>query len=92
MKIQNYRNLERSVKGFSNHRRIQMLELIKKEPELSVFEIAEKLRMEIKNVSAHLQKMAIAGLVLKRSDGVNIRHKATNLGEDVLHFLYSLGR
>jgi len=40
----NYRSLERIVKGFANHRRLQILDLLKREPELSVDQISIGLR------------------------------------------------
>jgi Mn-dependent DtxR family transcriptional regulator len=85
-----YRHLERIVKGFANHRRIQILELLKKEPELSVAEIAGKLNINFKTASEHIRRLAIAGLVLKRSDGINIRHKLTDRAENILKFLRML--
>lgn len=53
-----YRELERIVKGFSNHRRIEILELLKKEPEFSVNEISEKLNVNFKTVSEHIRRLA----------------------------------
>jgi len=44
-----YRQLERIVKGFANHRRIQIMELINNEPELSVMDISTKLKINVKN-------------------------------------------
>jgi len=79
--------LERIVKGFANHRRLQVLELLNKEPELSVQEISEKLKSEFKNISAHINKMAVAGLVMKRNEGNNVRHKLTNRGKSILQFV-----
>lgn len=81
------RELERIVKGFANHRRLQVLELLYKEPELSVQEISENLKSEFKNISAHINKMAIAGLVMKRNEGNMIRHKLTNRGKSILQFV-----
>jgi len=82
-----YRYLERIVKGFANHRRIQILEVLQKEPELSVHEITEKLNINFKTASEHLRRLAIAGLVMKRSAGLHIRHKLTNRGTTILKFL-----
>lgn len=82
-----YRELERIVKGFSNHRRIQILELLKKEPELSVAEISQKIKSNYKNVSQHISKLAIAGLVLKRTSGNNVRHRLTDRSLAILKFL-----
>ena len=84
------RQLERIVKGFANHRRIEVLELLKRSPELSVEEIAERLRIGYANASDHICKMAIAGLVAKRSDGVSVRHKLTSRAESILVFCKKL--
>lgn len=81
------RELERIIKGFANHRRLQILELLYKEPELSVGEISQKVKSDVKNVSAHLNKMAIAGLVMKRNDINSVRHKLTNRGKAILQFV-----
>jgi hypothetical protein len=40
-----YNELERIVRGFSNHRRIQIMELLQEHPELSVTDITGKLRV-----------------------------------------------
>mgnify|MGYP001568694666 CR=1 FL=1 len=82
-----YRKLERIIKGFANHRRLQVLELLEREPELSVQEISEGLKSEMKNISAHITKLAIAGLVMKRSDSQSIRHKLTKRGNIILKFV-----
>ncbi|OQX86940.1 MAG: hypothetical protein B6D55_04790 [Candidatus Omnitrophica bacterium 4484_70.2] len=83
----NYHRLERIVKGFANHRRIQILELLEKKPELSVFEIAEELDINFKTASEHIRRLAISGLIMKRSDGTNIRHRLTDRGLIILKFL-----
>ena len=85
-----YRKLERVIKGIANHRRLQILELLSEEPELSVQEIAERLKSEMKNISAHITKMAIAGLLIKRSDSKSVRHKLTKRGEIILKFVRML--
>jgi len=81
------RELERIIKGFANHRRLQVLQLLDKEPELSVQEISDKLKTEFKNISAHVNKMAIAGLVMKRHDLNMVRHKLTKRGKGILQFV-----
>ena len=84
------RELERIIKGASNHRRIQILELIKKQPELSVFEIADDLDINYKTASEHIRRLAIAGLVMKRSAGRDVRHALTDRGNIILTFLRTL--
>lgn len=82
--------MERIVKGFANHRRLEILELLQKTPELSVEEIAEKLEIGYENASDHVRKMAIAGLVMKRNQGKNVRHKLTDRAHLVLTFCKKL--
>lgn len=86
----NYRKIERLVKGFANHRRIQILDLLNKEPELSVEDISEKLQIGYENTSDHIRKMAIAGLVLKRNEGTSVLHKLTPRARTILVFCKKL--
>jgi DNA-binding transcriptional ArsR family regulator len=84
------RKLERVVKGFANHRRIQILELLAREPELSLAEISGRLRIDMKTASEHVRRLAAADLVVKRSEGRWVRHHASARGDDVLTFLRML--
>lgn len=86
-KGKSYMHLERLVRGFSNHRRIEIMELLQKNPELSVAQIANKLKINFKTASEHIRRLAIAGIVLKRADSTNVRHKLTVRGESILKFL-----
>lgn len=86
----NYRSLERMVKGFANHNRLKILELLEREPELSVADITERLKIGYENASDHIRKMAIAGLLMKRNDGPNVRHKLTQRAEFILAFCKKL--
>ncbi len=81
-----YRKLERIIKGFANHRRIQILELLRRDPELSVEEVSERLNIGYQNASDHMRKLAVAGLVLKRNVGSAVRHKLTSRAESILVF------
>ncbi len=87
MTTKTMRQLERIIKGAANHRRIAMLLLLEKEPELSVFEIAEKLNINFKTASEHTRRLAISGLVLKRNEGNTVRHKLSDNGKTILKFL-----
>jgi len=90
MKTINYHKIERVVKGFANHRRIQILDLLQKEPELSVDDITEKLRIGYENALDHIRKLAIAGLVMKRYEGTSVLHKLTPRAESILVFCKKL--
>ena len=85
-----FRQLERIVRGFSNHRRIEILDLLKKTPELSVVEISGRLKINFKTASEHLRRLAISGLILKRNDNQNVRHKVSERGKQALEFLKDL--
>lgn len=89
-KNKSYYQLERIVKGAANHRRIEILELLKKSPELSVIDISEKLNTNFKTISEHIKRLATAGFVLKRSEGPSVRHKITIRGLAILKFLRTL--
>ena len=86
----NWRKVERVVKGFANHRRLEILELLKKSPELSVDEIASSLKINMKTASEHTRRLAQAGLVLKRYEASFVRHKVTSRGLSILKFLRML--
>ena len=85
-----FRYLERVVRGFANHRRIEIMQLLDKRPELSIFEIAEELNVNFKTISEHVRRLVVAGLVMKRSDGASVRHRLTNQGGRTLKFLRTL--
>ncbi len=84
------RALERIVRSFGNHRRIEMLDLLSKNPELNLTDIASSFKINIQTASEHVRKLTISGLVMKKSQGRNIRHKLTKRGSNVLTFLQSL--
>ena len=88
--MKSYRSLERVIKGFANHRRLEILNLLQQTPELSVDDIAEKLDIGYENASDHVRKMAIAGLVMKRNEGTSVRHKLTDRAHHVLVFCKKL--
>ena len=86
----NYRKLERVVKGFSNHRRIQMLQLVSDNPDLSLYEISGKLKINFKTASEHLRRLTVSGLISKRSEGSFVHHKISQRGRTILRFLKKL--
>jgi len=90
VKNMDFKKLERTIKGFANHRRLKILELLKQEPELSVEDIAQKLHIGYMNTSDHIRKLSIANLVLKRYDGNNVRHRITERAIIFLEFCKKL--
>ena len=82
-----WRRTERIVKGVANHRRLQILDLLQKKPELSVNEIADTFKINFKTASEHIRRLALAGLLMKRNEGNFVRHKLTTRGQTILKFL-----
>ena len=84
------RQLERIVKGCANHRRIQIMSILKMEPGLSLSGISRRLKIDIRTAWAHVIRLTTAGLVLKRSEGRRVRHRLTRRAEGILTFLRML--
>jgi len=84
------RQLERIVKGFANHRRIEILELLEKKPGLSVVDISNTLKVNFKTISEHIRRLTIAGLVYKRNRGASVLHKLSPRALGILKFLRTL--
>ena len=85
-----YKYLERITKGCANHRRIEIIYFLAENPDFSVLEIASGLGVNFKTISEHIRRLAIAGIVSKRSDGTSIRHALTPRGFLILKFLRTL--
>ena len=81
---QECRHLEYVFKGAANHRRLQIMFLLHEQPELSVDDIADKLKININTAGDHIRKLAIVGLIMKRNDGQFVRHKLTIRGNNIL--------
>ncbi len=84
------RRLERIVKGFANHRRIEILELLSRRPELSLGEVSGLLEIELKTASEHLRRLTNCGLVIKRQSGRVVHHKVAPQAGRVLALLKAL--
>ena len=85
-----FRQLERLVRGFANHRRIEVMDLLEAEGELDLREIAQRCAINYKTASEHLRRLAVAGLVTKRAKGTHVLHLLSPRGKKVLVFLRTL--
>ncbi len=84
------RQLERYTKGVANHRRIEILRLIGKEPAITLEGVAVGVEANVKTVSAHTQRLLQAGLINKRYRGPNVEHTLSPYGKRMLKFLRTL--
>jgi DNA-binding MarR family transcriptional regulator len=87
---QKLRVLETTVRGFANRRRIEILMILERRSERSVVDLSEQLDINFKTAAVHIQRLASAGLIEKRSDGTRVRHTVTPRGIAVLKFLRTL--
>ena len=79
--------LEKIIKGASNHRRIEIIDVLDKLPQQTAMQLSERLNVNYKTLSEHLRRLAHAGLVEKNYRGAEVQHTLTDLGETILKFL-----
>lgn len=85
------RKLERHFKGVSNHRRIEILLLIRRRPGIIFEQIVEELGGNEKTLGEHTRRLVIAGLVQKEYAGRTVCHKVTPYGEIFTDFIRTFG-
>ncbi len=66
------------------------MEHLRDHPELSVDDVARRIKINYKTASDHLRRLAISGLVLKRNHAAAVRHKLSRQGTIILKFLRTL--
>jgi DNA-binding transcriptional ArsR family regulator len=81
------KKLERHFKGVANHRRVQILQLIAKQPNISLLGIAVGTKGNIKTVSEHTRRLALAGLIEKVYEGRDVQHKLSRYGKIFIKFI-----
>jgi Mn-dependent DtxR family transcriptional regulator len=84
------KRLEFIVRGFSNHRRIEILNFLEARPNLDLLQISRELRVNFKTCSEHTRRLAVAGLVYKQPKGQSVLHTISPRGKKVLVFLRTL--
>ena len=84
------RRLEKWIKGVSNHRRIEILDLLQRKPKLSLINISHELKVNFKTIGEHVRRLHIAELVSKHNLARDVEHELTKRGRHVLTFLRTL--
>lgn len=84
-----YRYLERLARGVSNHRRIQILDLLHREGELDLKTITHRVAVSVKTAGEHTRKLGLSGHIEKRNLGNRVMHRITDRGLLFLQFLLS---
>ena len=86
----NFRQLERIVRGFANHNRMHILNLLDENDGLDLLAIARGCGINYKTAAEHVRRLTDAGLLSKRPKGTHVHHTMTSKGKKVLAFLRAL--
>ena len=83
------KQLERYFKGAANHRRIDILFMVKRNDGIAVEEIADRLQTNFKTISQHTRSLVHAGLLNKKYRGRQVAHSLSPYGKAFLEFMKS---
>jgi len=86
-RIKTSKQLERHFKGIANHRRIDILLLVKKSAGITLEGIAEGLQCNFKTISEHTRRLAQAGLLNKQHQGRAVTHFLSPYGQKLVKFI-----
>jgi len=86
-KLKTAKQLERYFKGTANHRRIEILLLVLKNPGISLDEISESLNCNFKTISEHTRRLVQAGLLNKNYMGNMVEHRVSPYGKMFCDFI-----
>lgn len=83
------KQMERHLKGISNHYRIEILLLIDKNKDIPLDAIVEKLNANGKTIGEHTRRLFLAGLINKTHKGNFVLHSLSPYGKKFVGFLKS---
>ncbi len=86
-KIKNSKQLERHFKGIANHRRIDILLLVKSFDGITLSAIADRLDCNFKTISEHTRRLVQAGLLDKKYQGRVVSHSLSPYGHNLVKFI-----
>ena len=81
------KQLERHFKGVANHRRIAILLLVARNPNITLEAIAEGLDCNLKTISEHTRRLVQAGLINKEYRGRKVEHQVSPYGKIFYNFI-----
>ena len=86
-KIKTAKQLERHFKGVANHRRISILLLVARNPNITLELISKNLDCNMKTISEHTRRLVQAGLINKEYRGRKVEHKISPYGKFFFDFI-----
>lgn len=81
------KQMERHLKGISNHYRIEILLLISAHEKITLEEITKALMANEKTIGEHTRRLYIAGLINKKYRGKFVEHSLSPYGKTFVRFL-----
>ncbi|MFY9493443.1 MAG: winged helix-turn-helix domain-containing protein [Minisyncoccia bacterium] len=91
-KVKTAKQMERHLKGISNHYRIEILLLIARSEGITLDGIVEALDANEKTLGEHTRRLFQAGLVNKKYRGKFVEHTLSPYGKIFVNFLKSFQR
>ncbi|OGH07461.1 MAG: hypothetical protein A2171_00325 [Candidatus Levybacteria bacterium RBG_13_35_9] len=88
-KLKTPKQMERHLKGISNHYRIEILLIIDKEKDITLDGIVQKLKANEKTTGEHTRRLFQAGLINKKYQGNFVLHSLSPYGKKIVSFLKS---
>ncbi|OHA13704.1 MAG: hypothetical protein A3G49_04860 [Candidatus Sungbacteria bacterium RIFCSPLOWO2_12_FULL_41_11] len=92
MKMKTAKQMERHLKGMSNHYRIEILLLIAGSEGITLEDIVEALGANEKTLGEHTRRLYQAGLINKKYRGKFVEHTLSPYGKTFVSFLKSFQR
>lgn len=90
--IKSSKQIERHLKGVSNHYRIEILFSLYRNGVQTLEQIIETLDANPKTIGEHARRLYIAGLVTKKYKGKYVEHSLSPYGKLFVKFLDSFSR
>jgi len=88
-KMKTAKQMERHLKGISNHYRIEILLLIAERDGITLEDIIEELGANEKTIGEHARRLYHAGLLNKKYRGKFVEHTLSPYGKTFVRFLKS---
>ena len=88
-KAKTAKQMERHLKGISNHYRIEILLLIAARERITLEEIVRELQANEKTIGEHTRRLYVAGLINKKYRGKFVEHYLSPYGKTFVRFLKS---
>lgn len=89
LKLKTPKQMERHLKGISNHYRIAILLLINSRKNLTLEDIVKSMKANEKTIGEHTRRLYTAGLINKKYRGKFVEHTLSPYGKKFVAFLTS---